>query len=47
MEEDARVGTRQCDRLGIKVYPTWFIKGMRYEGVLSLKRLAELSDFPQ
>jgi len=47
VEEDALVGTRQCDRLAIKVYPTWFIKGIRYEGVLSLKRLAELSDFPQ
>jgi len=37
----------RCQQLGIKVYPTWFIKGARYEGVLSLARLAELSDFPQ
>jgi hypothetical protein len=37
----------RCDRLAIKLYPTWFIKGMRYEGVLSLDRLAELSGFKQ
>lgn len=37
----------RCQQVGIKVYPTWFIKGTRYEGVLSLARLAELSDFRQ
>ncbi|MFB3076294.1 MAG: hypothetical protein ACE1Z6_14145 [Candidatus Methylomirabilales bacterium] len=36
-----------CNRLAIKVYPTWFIKGVRYEGVLSVDRLAKLSDFQQ
>jgi len=34
-----------CRRLTIKAYPTWFIHGVRYEGVLSLDRLAELSGF--
>jgi hypothetical protein len=37
----------RCDRLAIKVYSTWFIRGARYQGVLSLKRLGELSDLPQ
>lgn len=37
----------RCQQLAIKVYPTWFIKGARYEGVLSLARLAELSGFRQ
>jgi protein-disulfide isomerase len=36
-----------CNRLAIKAYPTWFINGKRYEGVLSFDRLAELSAFPQ
>jgi protein-disulfide isomerase len=36
-----------CDRLRIKAYPTWFINGKRYEGVLSFDRLADLTDFPQ
>jgi hypothetical protein len=36
-----------CRRLAIKVYPTWFIKGVRYEGILSPDRLAQLSGFQQ
>ena len=36
-----------CRRLAIRVYPTWFINGVRYEGVLSTSRLAELSGFKQ
>ncbi|MBI4391402.1 MAG: hypothetical protein HY575_05905 [candidate division NC10 bacterium] len=35
-----------CDRLAIRRYPTWIIGGERYEGVLSLDRLAEASGFP-
>ena len=48
MECDQRVpGSNPglCNQLAIKVYPTWFIKGKRYEGVLSFNRLAKLSDF--
>ncbi len=29
----------------MKVYPTWFIAGKRYEGVLSLDELAGTSSF--
>jgi hypothetical protein len=34
-----------CQALDIRGYPTWMIDGRRYEGVLSLARLAELSGF--
>ncbi len=34
-----------CERLGIRRYPTWIIRGERYEGVLALDRLAEISRF--
>ncbi|MFQ5899014.1 MAG: hypothetical protein ACE5JN_12335 [Candidatus Methylomirabilia bacterium] len=30
-------------RIGVRRYPTWIIAGQRYEGVLSLGRLAEIS----
>ncbi len=29
----------------MRAYPTWVIDGQKYEGVLSLDRLAELSKF--
>ena len=29
----------------MRAYPTWVIGGQKYEGVLSLDRLAELSKF--
>jgi len=29
----------------VRAYPTWVIDGQKYEGVLSLDRLAELSKF--
>jgi hypothetical protein len=29
----------------VRAYPTWVIGGQKYEGVLSLDRLAELSQF--
>ncbi len=31
--------------MDVRAYPTWLIGGRRYEGVLSLPRLAELSGF--
>jgi hypothetical protein len=34
-----------CRRAGIQVYPTWEIKGKKYQGVRSLAELAELSGF--
>ena len=34
-----------CKDKGIKLYPTWEIKGMRYEGVIALDELAKLSGF--
>jgi len=42
------VGARPdlCERVGVRRYPTWMIAGERYEGVLMLDRLAELSNFP-
>jgi uncharacterized membrane protein len=41
-------GSRQaaaCLAAGIKLYPTWIIGGRRYEQVLTLPRLAELTGF--
>jgi hypothetical protein len=29
----------------VRAYPTWIIGGQKYEGVMSLDRLAELSQF--
>ena len=29
----------------MRAYPTWVIGGQKYEGILSLDRLAELSKF--
>ena len=29
----------------MRAYPTWVIDGKKYEGVLSLERLAELTKF--
>lgn len=37
--------TSECRNAGIKTYPTWEIKGKRYEEVLSPLRLAELTGF--
>ena len=37
--------TAECRSAGIKTYPTWEIKGQRYEEVLSPLRLAEMTGF--
>jgi hypothetical protein len=34
-----------CEKVPVRAYPTWVIDGQKYEGVLSLDRLAELSKF--
>ncbi len=34
-----------CAAAGVRAYPTWEIKGQRYEGVLSLDELAGLSGY--
>ncbi|MDJ1184462.1 hypothetical protein [Roseofilum casamattae] len=34
-----------CQDAGIGVYPTWLIGGEKYEGNLSLQKLAELSEY--
>jgi hypothetical protein len=31
--------------MGIRRYPTWIVRGQRYEGVLSLDELARASGF--
>jgi len=36
-----------CRKAGIQAYPTWEIKGKKYQGVRSLAELAELSGFGQ
>jgi len=36
-----------CRMAGIQAYPTWEIKGKKYQGVRSLAELAELSGFGQ
>ena len=34
-----------CEKVPVRAYPTWVIDGQKYEGVMSLDRLAELSKF--
>jgi hypothetical protein len=34
-----------CEKVPVHAYPTWVIDGQKYEGVMSLDRLAELSKF--
>ena len=34
-----------CAAAGVRQYPTWFIGGRRFEEVLTLPRLAELTGF--
>ena len=37
--------TSECRARGIKTYPTWIINGQRYEQLLMLPRLAELTGY--
>lgn len=34
-----------CQQINVKAYPTWIVSNERYEGVLSLDQLAEMSRF--
>ena len=34
-----------CEKVPVRAYPTWVIDGQKYEGVMSLERLADLSKF--
>ncbi|HTY80280.1 MAG TPA: hypothetical protein VMI34_20805 [Candidatus Bathyarchaeia archaeon] len=34
-----------CEKVPVRAYPTWVIDGEKYEGVMSLERLADLSKF--
>ena len=34
-----------CEKVPVRAYPTWVINGEKYEGVMSLERLADLSKF--
>ena len=34
-----------CAQRDIRRYPTWIMGDVRHEGVLSLERLADISDF--
>jgi uncharacterized membrane protein len=36
---------RACQTARIETYPTWIIKGLRHEGVLTLKQLSDYSGF--
>lgn len=36
-----------CQVMGIQIYPTWIINGLRYEKVLTLKELAAYSGFQE
>ena len=36
---------RECQVARIETYPTWIIKGLRHEGTLTLKQLADYSGF--
>ena len=42
---DHKTLAERCVQAGVHAYPTWIINGQKYEGVLSLERLAELSKF--
>jgi hypothetical protein len=35
----------RCDAAGVRKYPTWIIRGTRYEGVMTLDGLAKASGF--
>ncbi|MDR7416893.1 MAG: vitamin K epoxide reductase family protein [Armatimonadota bacterium] len=37
---------RACEAAGVRAYPTWIIRGRRYEGVIPLEELARLSGYP-
>jgi uncharacterized membrane protein len=37
---------RACAAAGVRAYPTWIIRGRRYEGVIPLEELARLSGYP-
>jgi hypothetical protein len=34
-----------CEKVPVHAFPTWVIAGQKYEGVMSLDKLAELSKF--
>jgi hypothetical protein len=34
-----------CERVGVRKYPTWVIRGTRYEGVMSLEEIAKAAGF--
>jgi protein-disulfide isomerase len=34
-----------CEKVPVRAYPTWVIDGQKYEGVMSLDHLAELTKF--
>jgi hypothetical protein len=34
-----------CSQKNVRRYPTWIMGDFRHEGVLSLERLAEVTDF--
>jgi uncharacterized membrane protein/Zn ribbon nucleic-acid-binding protein len=36
---------RECQVARIETYPTWIIKGLRHEGILTLKQLSDYSGF--
>ncbi len=42
---DRKTLDERCVRAGVRAYPTWMIGGQKYEGALTLERLAELSRF--
>jgi hypothetical protein len=35
----------RCNQAGIRKYPTWIIRGARYEGLIPLDELARASGF--
>jgi len=37
---------RECEAAGVRAYPTWVIRGRKYEGTLPLEELARLSGYP-
>ncbi len=42
---DRKTLDERCVTAGVRAYPTWMVAGQKYEGALTLERLAELSRF--
>ena len=42
---DRKTINERCVKAEVRAYPTWYIGGQKYEGVMSLDQLGDLSKF--